>query len=212
MTKEKWRGIKTTAEEINEEEAVTTTNRLGQRTISLPRITDDKRWAGFPGLAGVAKKIAKMVPKCKIYVEPFAGTAKVFQELPTDRYEMAYLNDQSRFVADWLLKEFSATAVIYNSDFTSIIEPLDSISTFFMLDPPWNKSYYDQKFSCFNRKNINEYYKELLEICNKMKGKFIMTTRKENKLMFDSKFKKVLVKSVYAVSGKYPKVLVTTNL
>jgi len=208
--KEKWRGIRTTAEEINEEEAVTVTNRLGQKTISLPRITDDKRWAGFPGLAGTAKKIAKMVPKCDYYVEPFAGTAKVFQELPKSKYNVAVLNDKSEFVREWLEREFDN--IIRSYDFTTCINMFDFEDTFFLIDPPWNKSYYDQKFSCFDRKNINEYYEDLLEMCNKMKGKFIITTRKENKMMLNSGFKNTLVESIYAVSGKYPKVMVTTNL
>ena len=217
--KEKWRGIRTTSEEINEDEAVTVVNRLGQKTISLPRITDDKRWAGFPGLAGTAKKIAKMVPSCLYYVEPFAGTAKVNQELikrfkdPTDEIfiQEAILNDKSRFIYDWLEKEFPQ-AVITNFDFTDCIERWNSPNTVFMIDPPWNKSYYLQKFSCFDRKNTNEYYEELLDMCNYIRGKFIITTRKENKMMLNSGYKNILIESIYAVSGKYPKVMVTTNL
>ena len=58
-SKKKWRGIETTQEAINENKAVTIVNRLGQKSISLPRIDDGKRWAGYPGLAGTAKKIAK---------------------------------------------------------------------------------------------------------------------------------------------------------
>ena len=78
---EKWRGIKTTQKRINENKPKTIINRLGQKSLSLPRIDDKKRWAGYPSLAGTARKIAKLIPKCKYYIEPFAGTAKVFQML-----------------------------------------------------------------------------------------------------------------------------------
>ena len=215
MTEEKWRGIRTTSEEINEDEAVTVVNRLGQKTISLPRITDDKRWAGFPGLAGVAKEIAKMVPKCKYFVEPFAGTAKVYQELlksKSTKYKYVILNDKSKFITDWLLKEIEELTEVTDWDYSNCIHHWDSKDTFFMIDPPWNKSYYDQKFSSFTKDTVKKYYQEIIEQCEDLKGKFIITTRKENKIMFNSKFKKILVESIYAVSGKYPKVLVTTNL
>jgi len=211
----KWRGIHSTEEVINEDEAVTIVNRLGQKSISLPRITDDKRWAGFPGLSGVAKKIAKMVPKCATYVEPFAGAAKVYQELPIEfsktKYTFATLNDKSKFVYKWLQQEFPL-AFITNWDFKLCIKYWDSKDTFFLLDPPYNKSYYDQVFSTFNRESVNDYYTEVLELCKGMKGKFIITSRKENKLMLESGFKTKLVKSIYAISGKLPRVLVTTNL
>lgn len=46
---------------INENKAKTIINRLGQKSISLPRISDDKRLRGYPGLAGTDSKIAKYI-------------------------------------------------------------------------------------------------------------------------------------------------------
>ena len=212
MTKAvKWRGIKTTQVPKYEGQAKTVINRLGQKSITLPRIDDKKRWAGYPGLAGTAKKIARLVPKCKFYVEPFAGTVKVFQELQSPLPRFAFLNDTSDFIADWLRKEFLEANIIQD-DFMDCMKTLDRIDTFFLIDPPWYKSYYDQRFSSFNRPSVRDYDEEIIDICKNLKGKFIITTRKENKTMLNSGFNNTTVKSEYVVCGKYPEVLLTTNL
>lgn len=216
MNSKKWRGIKTTSKKINEKKAKTIINRLGQKSISLPRIDDKKRWAGYPGLAGTARKIAEvinMVPQFSYYVEPFAGTAKVYQMLDGLNHFKDILNDKSPFIYNWLKSEFSNSYCdVTDDDFTECFKKHDRESTVFLIDPPWNKSYYLQKFSCFNRKSVKDYDIEILDICKELKGKFIITTRKENKLMLDSDFRKALVTSEYVVSGKYPQVMITTNL
>jgi len=212
--KVKWRGIPTTQKKKNENEPKTIINRLGQKSISLPRIDDKKRWAGYPALAGTAKQIAAMIPNCTYFVEPFAGTAKVYQELlkRTDvTIKHHILNDTSLFIYKWLIRELPE-ATVTNEDFTKCVKRWDSPDTFFLFDPAWHKSYYNQKFSSFNRESVTEYNKEIIEICKKIEGKFIIATRKENPTMLKSGFKTKLIKSEYVVSGKYPQVLLTTNM
>ena len=212
--KTKWRGIETTQKKINERKARTIINRLGQKSMSLPRIDDKKRWAGFPGLAGTAKKIAKLIPFTSTYVEPFAGSAKVYQEYLKRgdwNYSKVVLNDTSKFVTDWLKKEFKE-AQVTSIDFGKCIKKHDSRSTIFVIDPPWTKSFYDQGFSSFNRETVKEYDQEILKLCQDIRGYFIITTRKENKIMKNSEFNHKIVKSIYVVSGKYPKVMLTHNL
>lgn len=208
---EKWRGIKTTQVATNEDKPKTIINRLGQKSISLPRIDDNKRWAGYPSLAGTARRIAKLVPECYYYVEPFAGTAKVYQELSISRYTKPILNDKSKFVCEWLTKEFEF-ANITNEDFIECVKKWDSERTFFLFDMPWYKSYYDQIFSCFDRESVKQYDDEVLDLCRNIKGKFIITTRKENRRMLKSGFTNKLVESEYVLCGHYPKVLLTSNL
>ena len=183
--KKKWRGINTTQKKINESSAITIINRLKQKSISLPRIDDKKRWAGYPSLAGTAKTISKLIPFCDYYVEAFAGTAKVYQELKQSKYNIAILNDKSDFIYRWLKKEFPRNfyTKITKLDFINCIKKWDSVNTVFLFDMPWYKSYYDQTFSFFNRKDVKQYDEDLLKICNKIKGKFIITTRKENQRM-----------------------------
>ncbi len=221
-SKKKWRGIETTARKINERKAKTITNRLGQKSISLPRIDDGKRWAGYPGLAGTAKEIASIIEKRMIqfgyYVEPFAGTAKVYQELDKlNDYGLFYkgiLNDKSPFTYKWLQEQFSNSYCdVTNDDFTECIKRYaDEESVLYLIDPPWNKSFYDQKFSWFDRDNTGEYYKEILKAVEDVKGKFIITTREDNRLMLNSGYETKIIKSQYVVSGRYPKVMLTTNL
>lgn len=215
-SKEKWRGIETTQRRKNERRAKTIINRFGQKSISLPRIDDKKRWAGYPGLTGVSRKIADIIntiPQFRIYVEPFAGTAKVYQMLDGLNHSRDILNDKSEFIYDWLKKEFSNNyCEVTKTDFVECIKNYDEEGTVQLIDPPWNKSFYLQKFSCFDRKSVREYDYEVLELCRKMKGKFIITSRKENKPMLDSEFRNAIITSEYVVSGKYPKVMITTNL
>lgn len=214
----KWRGIKTTQIHKNETLPVTIVNRLKQKSLSMPRIDDKKRWAGYPSLAGTARVIAQLVPRnLIIYAEPFAGTAKVYQELlklNTDYtiFAQGVLNDKSKFINTWLKKEMPKNTMITKRDFVNFMKTWDGKDTFFLIDMPWNKSYYDQIFSCFNRDSVQEYDNEILEFCKKIKGKFIITTRKENERMLNSGFNNYLVKSIYVLCGKYPKVLLTTNL
>ena len=211
----KWRGIKTTQVPKYENEPRTIINRLGQKSVSLPRIDDKKRWAGYPGIAGIARQIAEIIPRnLTVYCEPFAGTAKVYQELLKQKrkgFVEYVLNDKSKFVTKWLKKEFPK-ARVETGDFVSCIKGWDSVNTMFVIDQPWNKSYYDQGFSTFTRASVSDYDNEIIKLCKNMKGKFIITTRKENLRMLQSGFTNTLIRSEYVVSGKYPKVLITTNL
>ena len=208
---EKFRGIKVESRRIHERKPKTIVNRLGQKSISLPRIDDKKRWAGYPGLAGTARRIAGMVPKCKTFVEPFAGTAKVYQMLPNTRYSKVVLNDMSGFINGWLKEEFPEVTVT-QQDFVDCVKRWDAPDTVFVMDAPWNKSYYDQKFSFFNRATVREYNQDIVDLCDTVKGKFIITTRKECREMAASDFNHKLIESEYCVSGHYPRVLITTNI
>lgn len=210
MTK-KWRGISTTQKVSNLRTAVTITNRLKQKSMSLPWINDAKRWAGFPGLAGTAKKIANLIPIITKYVEPFTGSAKVYQEYTKIwNCPIVILNDLSPYVTRWLKREFPETKIT-NIDFAKCIKKHDSKRTFFLFDMPWNKGFYDQKFSMFNRKSVRDYSLELIELCENIKGKFIIASRVENNIFKKADFYHKTITSIYVVSGRYPKVLLTSN-
>jgi len=216
--KKKWRGIKTTQVHKNENIPVTIVNRLGQKSLSMPRIDDKKRWAGYPSIAGIARGVAQLVPRQRVvYAEPFAGTAKVYQELTklnkdNSIFMQGVLNDKSDFINGWLKKEFNKGTVITKRDFVNFMKTWDGKDTFFLIDMPWYRSYYDQVFSCFDRDSVQDYDNEVIEQCKKLKGKFIITSRKENERMLNSGFNNYLIKSIYVLCGKYPRVLLTTNL
>lgn len=216
-TPKKWRGIKTNPTTKNEHELVTITNRFEQKSVTLRRIDDQKRFAGYPGNTGISKKLAKLIPFCSKYVEPFAGTAKVFQELTKLWDGQGYpdkfvLNDKSKLVTDWLKKEFRNTDVsITTGDFRKCVLKHDSTDTVFLFDQPWFPSFYDQVFSCLDR-TIKEYDEDVLDLCRNLRGKFFITTRRENTRMRKSGFTNFFIQSEYVVMGKYPQVLITTNI
>lgn len=212
--KETHRGIPTITNKKNEKKSKTITNRFNQLSLSLPRIDNKKRWAGYAGLTGISRKLAKIIPKSKIYIEPFAGTAKVYQELvkiKPRKFNFAVLNDKSEFIIVWLKTNFP-DAIVTHNDFTDTIKTWDNQHNFTLFDQPWGKGSYDQKYSCFDRTSTIEYDKEVIRLCSDLKGKFIITTRRENKVMLESGFNNYLIQSEYVVSGRYPLVMLTSNL
>lgn len=217
LAKETHRGIRTNPNPQNENELITITNRFDQKSVTLRRIDDKKRFAGYPGNTGISRRLAKLIPFCSKYVEPFAGTAKVFQELSKLWDEQGYpdkfvLNDKSKVVTKWLKKEFKSSAIsVTTEDFKKCVLKHDAPDTVFVFDQPWFPSFYDQVFSCLDR-TIKEYDEDILELCKSIKGKFFITTRKENTRMKKSGFRNLYIQSEYVVMGKYPRVLVTTNV
>lgn len=213
--KETKRGIPTTTQRLHERKAKTIINRFNQKSLSLPRIDDKKRLAGYPGITGISRLMAKFTPSCKYYVEPFAGTAKVFQELlkiEPLKFQVAVLNDTSDFIYNWLKENFSLP-LITKLDFTEIFKTYNIPKSHFNIDQPWNRTFYEQSFSSFNRISVAEYDNEVLREVEKLQDcTFMITTRKENTRMLNSGYNNYLIPSEYVVSGKYPKVLVTTNL
>lgn len=212
--KETHRGIVTTRKKINEKDLVTITNRFKQLSVDLPRIDDVKRWAGYPGLTGVSRRLSKILPTCTYYIEPFAGTAKVYQallKLEEKKFSFAVLNDNGPRIFEWLKKNFTEP-IITCEDFTETIRTYDHKKTLHLIDGPWNRGYYEQYFSCFNRLNVKEYDLDILKECEKITGSFIITSRKENMRFLKAGYNNYLIQSEYVVSGRYPKVMLTTNL
>lgn len=205
----------TRPEPTNEDIAKTITNRLGQKSMSLPRIDDTKKLRGYPGLSGTAEIIARCVPKCLFYVEPFAGTAKVYQELmKAGRNPFTILNDKSKFTYNWLKQEFYKVGecIVTNNDFVYCAEGWNTPVTFTLFDQPWHKEIYLQGFSCFDRERVSDYDEQVLEICNKLQGNFIICTDRKNPRMLNSKFNNYMATGTYKVAGGVVKTLLTTNL
>jgi len=206
---DKWRTTTTRGED----KAITILNRHKQKSISLPRFDEGKRLCGYAGLAGTAKSLSKLIPTCVNYVEPFAGTVKVFQELDVNKYTYAILNDKSPFIYEWLMREFNDNpmAYIFNVDFIPIIERFNNERTVFLIDAPWNRSFYDQSYSCFDRK-AKEYDEEILKVLEDTRAKFIICSKKGNKRMLNSGYINALITGDYPIFGKLPQTLITTNI
>ncbi|KKL10381.1 hypothetical protein LCGC14_2556420, partial [marine sediment metagenome] len=52
------------------------------------------------------------------------------------------------------IEDFCKQQKITQIDFAKCIKKHDDRKTFFLFDIPWNKGFYDQKFSMFNRKSV----------------------------------------------------------
>lgn len=122
------------------------------------------------------------------------------------------LNDKSEFVKNWLVSEFYGLAYITSLDFISIIKLCDNNNTLFLIDQPWHKEIYLQRFSCFDRKAVKDYDEQVLDICKNIRGKFIICSDRNNTRMKNSGFKNILIEGDYIVVGGKTKTLVTTNI
>ena len=94
----------------------------------------------YPGLTYTARQISLFFPKCKTYVECFAGLAR------TAKYcrncETMVLNDKSEYSNNYCKKKFP-NAIVENMDFIETIKKYDSKDTFFLIDPVWRSDFYD---------------------------------------------------------------------
>lgn len=198
-------------EPTNENVPKTIINRLGQKSLSLPRIDNIKKLRGYPSLSGTAQEIAKLIPTCKLYIEPFAGTAKVYQELLKRGFRTnTVLNDKSEFIFKWLKNEMPM-AFVTNEDFVNCIKRWDRPDTVLLIDAPWHKEIYNHGFSCFDRNKVSDYDNEILKLCKNLKSKFIICSDKKNTRMLNCGWNNRLVEGKYKICNGNVKTLLTYN-
>ena len=73
-------------------------------------------FGGYPGLAFSAFQISEYIPKCKIYVEPFAGLGRTVES----KHDRVILNDKSDYAVNYLKSHFPF-AEITQEDFEECI-------------------------------------------------------------------------------------------
>ena len=139
-----------------------------------PRLGEHKRlnptaFKGYPGLTHTAREICNYIPKCKTFVEPFAGLGRITKHVKAER---VILNDLSDFAFRYLKKHF--TAEITNLDYSEMFRLYDSPNTFFFIDPPWFDEIYEINPLTVNTKPCKEIYKELQELLPKLKGNWMI--------------------------------------
>lgn len=195
----------------------TVKNCMGQLTLSLPKIGKGKRLRGYPGVASTAEQIAKMLPiSIPTYIEPFAGTAKVYQEYSKiSRPESVILNDKGKY-AHAFLKDNFPEAFVLNADFMEVIKAYDGVSVMFVVDPPWFKHIYDNEYMTFDR-TVNEYYTQIIDYAkSKLSGNMMILGSDKNKILKDfgenfPGWKSVIVTGKYVIRGGVSKVRVVYN-
>ena len=128
----------------------------------------------YPGLTYTARQISLFFPKCKTYVECFAGLGR------TAKYancETMVLNDKSEYSNNYCKKKFP-NAIVENMDFIETIKKYDSKDTFFLIDPVWRSDFYDGTIK-FGDKHLLP--NRALTLKNK-KNTEVLTKRELNKL------------------------------
>lgn len=132
---------------------------------------------GYPGLEHTAKQICEFIPKCNIFVEPFAGLGRISKRVKADRY---VLNDKSDYAFDFLTKNFNAE--ITNLDYSESIKLYDSENTYFFIDPPWYDEVYDVNPLTAFTKPCKEIYEDLESILSKIKGNWMIAGKADGVL------------------------------
>ena len=176
-----------------------------------------KQWlGGYSGLEFTAEKIMPFIPKCKKYVEPFAGLGRVAKHVLADKM---VLNDISSYALNYLRKNFKVE--VTSDDFVNCIKKYDSTNTFFLIDPPWSKSTYDkniednvdrkgQKYIMVSDRTPSQYYQELLELLPKIKGDWILCSNHNRKLIHP--YFETIVRSPKKLMGYHIKTKLVSNL
>ena len=157
---------------------------------------------GYPGLANTASLIAEYIPKCKIFVEPFAGLGRISKLVHA---ETKILNDKSEY-ANKHNKKFKA--IIENLDFMECIKKYDTENAVLFLDPPWRKDVYEVNDKCFIDREPYDYYKEFFDYLPQLKSKlwFICSdvAEKETKRILSKSgfFNKIFLSKRQMLGGK----------
>lgn len=156
------------------------------------------------------KKLAKLVPKHKKYVEPCAGNAWVYQGCKEtgvlDGDEKVILNDIRCQIAKRTGKKFPE-AKISCEDYSKVIKRHDGKDTFFMIDPPYPNSC---KIGYYG-KHCNLDHEKLKDNLEKIKGMFMLTTSVDQKPLFCKGKYKCRVITSRGMYGRKLRDLVVTN-
>ena len=146
--------------------------------------------SGYPGLHNTAHLIAEYIPKCKIFVEVFAGMGRMVPHVKSDTY---ILNDMSDYAISKLRHKYPTHTVI-KGDFMECIKKYDSEDTFLFMDPPWSKSIYEENNKTFCDRSAYDYYDQILNVIPDLKSDWFLCSDVKEK-----EIKKIMSKSNYHI-------------
>lgn len=164
---------------------------------------------GYPGLTHTALPISEYIPKCHVYVEPFAGLGRVAKFVDAS---MKILNDKSDYAFKYLQAHFPK-AQVECDDFEFCINFFDGPNTFFLIDPPWSKTEYEEgcRERAFIDRTPKEYYDKIFELLPTLKGNWFVCGNKDNKRLLDQNYHNHLFKSKKKIMGGNISTLVMSN-
>ncbi len=173
-----------------------------------------KELHGYAGLHHTAKQISKYIPSCEVYVEPFAGMARLHELVNAKTY---VYNDKSDYAYNLLKERFDNDNNVYtfNMQF-ELMFTWDSPNTFFLIDPPWRYNVYKHNDKAFIDRKPYEYYEKIFEYLDIAMGNWIVCgtadERQTKGLMKDHKYKKIIVSDKGTIFGKKARTLIVSNI
>lgn len=177
----------------------------GNKTVFAERL------GGYPGLTLTAKQISEYIPRCKTFIEPFAGLGRISKLVLADDF---ILNDVSEFAFQYLKGHFK-NAMILNHDYSEIIKCFDSVDSYFFFDPPWDNTIYTANPLTEITKPVIDIYNDLKKILPSIRGNWMIAGAIDGPLLkwskekyfhkeIKSRFKRIFGKNArtYLVSNK----------
>src|SRR3990167_2464381 len=131
-----------------------------KKLIVLGKRIHKSGFKGYPGLTNTALKIAEYIPKCVVYVEPFAGLGRVAKHIKS---KIMVLNDKSEYACKENRNHFP-NAFVESRDFEDCIKEWNGKDTFFLIDPPWTYYAYAENDKSFCDRLPKAYYDKILEL------------------------------------------------
>ena len=146
---------------------------LGEHKIRNPNV-----FKGYAGLTHTAKEICEFIPRCNIFVEPFAGLGRISKNVKSDKF---VLNDLSDFAVEYLKKHFFHHTIT-QVDYMDCIKEHDSPYTLFFLDPPWLDIVYDVNPLSVLTEPAKETYEKLEKLLPTIQGNWIIAGKADGVL------------------------------
>jgi len=181
--------------------------------MGKPKSVWGKKWlGGYSGLKFTAEQIAKYIPECEVYVEPFAGLARTAEYA---KCKKMILNDMSEH-SNQFCKENFPDATITHEDFRDCIKKWDSENTFFLIDPPWRDNVYSENDLTYSNMKISNYYVNIFYLLNKCQANWIVCTSQHSTgyqiCENQRRFMKTLESDGNPIFGKKTHVVLISNL
>ena len=171
---------------------------------------------GYPGQKNTAAVIAEYIPKCKYYVEPFAGIGSIGDFIKPELLKV--YNDLSLEARRILKKknQFNKYVHISNLDFKACLKEWDNVETFFLIDPPWNEAIYKNNRNTVSNSSVLKYYQTILYEVLYLKANWILCAGQfgvaANLINKSNWQKKIVYGKRNSIFGYTPKVLLCSNL
>ena len=176
--------------------------------LGIHKRVNPTSFKGYPGLEHTAKQICEYIPKCKIFIEPFAGLGRISKHVTAEKF---ILNDLSDYALKFLKQKFK-NATITNLDYSECIKQYDSKNAYLFKDPPWYDEVYDVNPLTVFTKPCKEIYEDLESTVKKLEGDWMIAGRIDGPLKDWSYYHKEVKSKKNYLFGHKARTYLVSNL